>query len=231
MKNVNYRNKTRFSFPSGQQLSISEDQPTAQIQFCAATADQCVPKQESPLVKFTHSRRHGRPSMKKIESLETEEKLLDFDKQIKRKTNKSMFVRNNKTKGTVSHFPGGYHISNRVLVVISNYCRGFLINFFIIILTVWKGGLSGSDTLHDSNGFRYSCYVDHRVKLAAYQKPSDSGAVWRCTTSTPSGPKCNFMLLEKDGTFTEKSIAQHKHGRIIDRSKLKCEVCRTRVEC
>ena len=108
MTNLNYR-KTRCTFLAVECQSLISECKTSSVKI---SSDQVVPLQQPAVPKSSYSRRHGRLSVKKIESLETEEKLLDFDKKMKRrKTYKALFVRNNKEKGTVSHFPGGYHIS------------------------------------------------------------------------------------------------------------------------
>lgn len=91
---------------------------------------------------------------------------------------------------------------------------------------VWKGGKRGSDCLHDPNGYTYSCYVDQRMKAAAYRFPSDSGAYWRCGVRKPLGKSkkwspCGFMLYEKNGTFRTVSSGHHRHA-----TNIKLNTCR-----
>lgn len=82
----------------------------------------------------------------------------------------------------------------------------------------------GSDMLHDANGFSYHYYVDPRVKLVAYHKPSDHGAYWRCNGKRSNGNPCGFMLLEKDGAFKEISL-KHQHGNSRCQKAITCVAC------
>lgn len=84
--------------------------------------------------------------------------------------------------------------------------------------------MHGSDSLHDANGFYYNYYVDDRMKIAAYKKPSDHGAYWRCGVNKPNGSPCGFMLLEQDGVFKEISSA-HNHGSPTLKKVIPCADC------
>jgi len=53
----------------------------------------------------------SRPSAKKLESLEVQAGQLPIKINRRPQTKKTVvFTRNDKEKGSVSHFPGGYHI-------------------------------------------------------------------------------------------------------------------------
>jgi hypothetical protein len=157
---------------------------------------------------------------KEIKNVETKV-VTNNNKKNREPKKKSIFVRNDKEKGSVSHFSGGYHISNLSLTILMLQHQTFIL--MIILVLVWKGNVNGGDCLHDPNGFNYSCYVDSRSKLAAYTNPSDQGAYWRCSVRKPNGNSCGVMLLEKDGVFTTISSIGHQHGNAI--RKIKCHNC------
>lgn len=101
---------------------------------------------------------------------------------------------------------------------------------------VWHGNKQGFDYLHGPDGHHYDYYLTGRPKYDISEKV----AFWRCigkcrvTREDNKGliyKKCNFMLYERDGTFSIDGLASehldipHLPPKSIQRS---CAICSCR---